>query len=120
MVTGLAVGRLGAATDPPRRLALMLVAWSAGHALIDASGEPAALALLLLVAGATIAPTFVCTNGMLDDLAPRGTLTEAFTWTSTGISVGIAAGSALAGTLVEAASPAVAMPALGGGGGAPP
>jgi MFS family permease len=116
MVAGLAVGRLGAAADPPRRLALMLVAWGAGHALIGASGEPAALALLLLVAGATIAPTFVCANGMLDDLAPRGTLTEAFTWTSTGISVGIAAGSALAGTLVEAASPAFAMVALGGGG----
>src|ERR671937_43038 len=115
MVTGLAVGRLGAATDPPRRLALMLVAWSAGHALIDASGEPAALALLLLVAGATIAPTFVCTNGMLDGLAPPGTLTEAFTWTATGIVAGAAAGSALAGAIVEAASPGLAMALLGGG-----
>ena len=53
---------------------------------------------------------------MLDDLAPPGTLTEAFTWTSTGISVGIAAGSALAGVLVEAGSPAVAMAVLGAGG----
>jgi MFS family permease len=116
MFAGLAIGRLGAAPDPPRRLAVLLVAWGAAHALIGASGEPAVLALLLLVAGATIAPTFVCANGMLDDLAPRGTLTEAFTWTSTGIAVGIAIGSALAGALVEAASPAVAMFVLGGGG----
>jgi predicted MFS family arabinose efflux permease len=116
MLAGLAVGRVGAAADPPRRLAVMLVAWGGAHALVGTSGEPVALAILLLVAGATIAPTFVCANGMLDDLAPRGTLTEAFTWTSTGIAVGIAMGSALAGALVEGVSPTVAMVALGAGG----
>jgi hypothetical protein len=68
------------------------------------------------VAGAAIAPTFVCANGMLDGLAPRGTLTEAFTWMSTGMTVGVATGSALAGVLVEAASPAFALGALGAGG----
>jgi MFS family permease len=116
MLGGLAIGRAGAAADPPRRLAIVLVAWGAAHALIGASGEPAAVATLLLVAGATIAPTFVSANGMLDDLAPPGTLTEAFTWTSTGIAVGIAAGSALAGALVETATPAIAMAALSAGG----
>jgi MFS family permease len=116
MLAGVAIGHVGAAPDPPRRLAVLLVAWGAGHALIGASGAPAALALALLIAGATIAPMFVSANGMLDDLAPTGTLTEAFTWTSTGIAVGIAAGSAVAGFLVEAASPAVAMVLLSGGG----
>jgi predicted MFS family arabinose efflux permease len=116
MLAGFAVGRAGAAGDPPRRLALALAAWGLAHAALGASGAPVTLGILLFVAGATIAPTFVSANGMLDDLAPRGTLTEAFTWTSTGISVGIAAGSALAGALVEAASPGIAMAALGGGG----
>jgi MFS family permease len=116
MLAGFAIGHFGAANDPPRRLAIMLLAWGGAHALIGVSGEPAALALTLLVAGATIAPTFVSANGMLDDLAPAGTLTEAFTWTSTGIAVGIAAGSAIAGALVEAASPGVATALLGAGG----
>ena len=116
MLAGLAIGRAGAAADPPRRLALALGAWGLAHAALGVSGEPALLGLLLLVAGATIAPTLVSANGMLDDLAPVGTITEAFTWTSTGIAVGIAAGSALAGALVEAASPALAMAALGAGG----
>ena len=116
MLAGLAVGRAGAATDPPRRLALALGAWGLAHAALGVSGVPAVLGLLLFVAGATIAPTLVSANGMLDDLAPVGTITEAFTWTSTGIAVGIAAGSALAGALVEAASPALAMAALGAGG----
>ncbi|MEN3280833.1 MAG: hypothetical protein V7607_1973 [Solirubrobacteraceae bacterium] len=116
MVAGLAVGRLGAATNGPRRLAIALVAWGVAHATLGASGDPVVLGLLLLFAGATIAPTFVSANGMLDHLAPAGTLTEAFTWTSTGITMGIAAGSTVAGTLVEAASPGLAMLVLGGGG----
>jgi MFS family permease len=116
MLAGLAIGRAGAAADPPRRLALALGAWGLAHAALGVSGVPAVLGLLLFVAGATIAPTLVSANGMLDDLAPVGTITEAFTWTSTGIAVGIAAGSALAGALVEAASPALAMAALGAGG----
>ena len=88
MVAGLAIGRLGAAADPPRRLAIALAAWGVAHAAVGVSGEPAVLGLILLVAGASIAPTFVSANGMLDDLAPAGTLTEAFTWTSTGIAHG--------------------------------
>jgi predicted MFS family arabinose efflux permease len=116
MVAGLAIGRVGAAADPPRRLAIALLAWGVAHAAVGVSGEPAVLGLILLVAGASIAPTFVSANGMLDDLAPAGTITEAFTWTSTGISVGIAAGSAVAGAVVEAASPAIASAALGAGG----
>ncbi len=116
MFAGLAIGRAGAAADPPRRLALALGAWGIAHAALGVSGEPAMLGLLLFVAGATIAPTLVSANGMLDHLAPVGTITEAFTWTSTGIAVGIAAGSSVAGALVETASPAVAMAALGAGG----
>jgi predicted MFS family arabinose efflux permease len=53
---------------------------------------------------------------MLDHLAPRGTLTEAFTWTSTGMTIGIAAGSALAGALTESVSPGAALAVLGAGG----
>jgi MFS family permease len=115
MFAGLAIGRLGAATNAPRRLAIALAAWGLAHGAVGISGEPLVLGLILLVAGATIAPTFVSANGMLDDLAPTGTITEAFTWTSTGIAVGIAAGSAIAGALVEASSPAVAMAALAAG-----
>ncbi|HEU4979553.1 MAG TPA: MFS transporter [Solirubrobacteraceae bacterium] len=116
MIGGLAAGRLRAARTPARRLALLLAGWGAGHALIGAGGSPLALALLLLLAGATIAPTFVCANNMLDGLAPAGTLTEAFTWTSTGMTAGVAAGSALAGVIVDSASAGLAMAVLGGGG----
>jgi hypothetical protein len=116
MVAGLAVARVGMPADAPRRLGLLIVAWSAAHAAIGVAGTTVALSLVLLVAGAAIAPTMVCANGMLDDLAPAGTLTEAFTWTQTGMVVGVAAGSATAGALVDATSPAVAMALLASGG----
>ena len=116
MLAGLVVARVGAPPDAPRRLTMLLVAWSAAHAALGATGAPVTLALVLFAAGAAIAPTFVCANGMLDHFAPAGTLTEAFTWTQTGMVVGVAAGSAVAGALVEATSPGFAMALLPGGG----
>jgi MFS family permease len=116
MLAGFAVAHFGAPADAARRLAFLLAAWGAAHAAVGAAGTPLTLALVLLVAGATIAPTLVCANGMLDHLAPAGTLTEAFTWTQTGIVIGVAIGSAAGGALVEATSPALAVGALSAGG----
>jgi MFS family permease len=115
MVAGFAVGRLGPGADPPRRLALLLVAWGAAHAAIGLAGSPALLGLLLLAAGLSIAPTFVSANGMLDRLAPRGTMTEAFTWITTGLTGGMALGNSLAGAIAEKVSPGAAMAILGAG-----
>ena len=92
-------------------------AWGLAHAALGVSGEPLVLGLLLLVAGATIAPTFVSANGMLDDLAPAGHAHR-------GLHVDLdrdrrsasPPAAAVAGALVEAASPALAMAVLGGGG----
>jgi MFS family permease len=116
MLAGIVAGRMGAASDPPRRLATMLVAWGATHMAVGLATAPLTLGLTLLIAGAAIAPTLVVGNGMLDWLSPAGTLTEAFTWTTTGLGSGIALGSSLAGALVEAASPGVAVVVLCSGG----
>jgi MFS family permease len=116
LVTALVVARVGAVSDPPRRLTALLVAWGGAHAALALAVGPLSLGALLLLAGAAIAPVMVYANGMLDHLAPAGTLAEAFTWTTTGLTAGIAVGAALAGVLAEHASPAAAFAALGGGG----
>jgi MFS family permease len=116
MVAGFAVGRAGPGKDPPRRLAVLLVVWGAAHAAVGFGSSPVSIALLLVLAGSAIAPTFVSANGMLDHLVPRGTLTEAFTWTTTGLIAGVAVGSALGGAITDAASPRTAMLVLGAGG----
>jgi len=116
LLTALLVARAGAASDPPRRLSVLLVAWGAAHAALALATGPVSLAVLLLIAGASISPVMVYANGMLDHLAPAGTLAEAFTWTTTGLTAGIASGAAVAGVLVESASPSTAIAVLGGGG----
>ena len=74
LLTSLAVARAGAASDPPRRLAALLVAWGATHAALALAIGPLTLGGLLLLAGGAISPTLVYANAMLDHLAPDGTL----------------------------------------------
>src|SRR6185295_8643633 len=58
---------------------------------------------LCLVAGVAIAPLMASGNQLVGDVAPTGALTEAFTWPITALVIGISAGNAAAGALVEAA-----------------
>jgi MFS family permease len=101
---GLIAARHAAPEDGARRLRRLLVALAVGHLLLIPATGPIALALLLPVAGVAIAPTFACTFALVEELAPVGTLTEAYTWLSTGISAGIAVGAALSGALAESSS----------------
>jgi MFS family permease len=106
---GLIAARAAAPADGARRLRRLLVVLAAGHLLLVPAAGPIALAALLPAAGLAIAPTFACTFALVEDLAPPGTLTEAYTWLSTGIGAGIAAGAAVAGALAESAGPSVAF-----------
>lgn len=112
---GLAVSRAGASARPVERLAVLVTAWGVLHGAVAFAGSPGVLGVGMFLAGMTIAPTFTTVNGLLDHIAPVGTLTEAFTWTSTGMTLGVAGGGALAGHLADAVSPAAAL-ALGASG----
>jgi MFS family permease len=59
------------------------------------------LCVLAFVAGLPIAPTVAVVYTLIDRGARPGTVAEAFAWFGTAISVGIAAGAALAGLLVD-------------------
>jgi MFS family permease len=106
---GLLAARAAAPADGARRLRRLLVALAAGHLLLVPAAGPVALALLLPAAGLAIAPTFACTFALVEEVAPPGTLTEAYTWLSTGVGAGVAGGAALAGTLAESSGPAAAF-----------
>jgi MFS family permease len=118
LVGGLLASRLGGGARGAAGLALVLVALTVGHlALTAAAGSVIALAAVLLVAGAAIAPTYATVYGMVDAAAPAGTVTEAFAWLGTAIAIGAAAGSAAAGSLADHAGPVAAF-ALAGAAGA--
>jgi MFS family permease len=86
---------------PAVRLALLLAALAAGCALLAAATSNVVLALLLLGVGVILAPSAIAGSALLDDVAPAGTVTEAFTTMIMGIVAGNAVGNALGGALVD-------------------
>jgi MFS family permease len=77
------------------------------------------MGLAMLLAGLALAPSAAAGYLLIDQMAPAGTATEAYTWVVTANVTGTAIGAALAGALVERASVrwalvlACAGPALG-------
>ncbi|KKB13560.1 MFS transporter [Devosia geojensis] len=59
------------------------------------------LALLLLLSGVAISPTFITAFGLVEELVPAGKLTEGMTWVITGIAIGMAIGSFTSGWVVD-------------------
>jgi hypothetical protein len=99
MLGGWWAARRGAPADPSRHLAWMVAACALTQAPLALSGSPLVLALLLVPAGAAIAPYFATLFGLAGRVAPPGAQTETFTWLSTGIASGAAFGAAAAGAL---------------------
>ncbi|MCF2531676.1 MFS transporter [Yinghuangia soli] len=55
----------------------------------------------LFLAGLSIAPTMVTTMALVGDFVPARQLTEGLAWTTTGLAVGVAAGSSIGGLAVD-------------------
>ncbi|MFI7009563.1 MFS transporter [Streptomyces sp. NPDC050145] len=62
---------------------------------------PVAMVALTAVAGVFLAPCIACAFIVVDRHAPRGTVTEAFSWLVTTFTVGASVGTAVAGPVVE-------------------
>jgi MFS family permease len=82
------------------RLALIL---PLGYLPLAFAPSVGVMLLLVIPAGLTIAPLLASRNELVGRVAPVGAETEAFTWPVTALLGGIAAGSALAGIVVEEA-----------------
>ena len=101
LAAGLVYGARSWPGRPATRLALMLAALAGGCALLAAAGSNLGLAAVLVVVGATLAPAAITGSALLDDVAPPGTVTEAFTVMIMGIVAGNAVGNALGGAIVD-------------------
>jgi MFS family permease len=110
-------GRVVAPLRGASRLTALLVALTAAHhALAAAAGSVYALAFVLFLAGAAIAPTYATVFALVERAAPAGTVTEAFAWLATAVAVGAAVGAAGAGAIAEQAGPAAVFVFAGGAG----
>ncbi|HSA49519.1 MAG TPA: MFS transporter [Yinghuangia sp.] len=76
---------------------------------------PAVMVVLAAVSGLFLAPVIACTFALVDELAPAGTVTEAFAWVVAAFGTGAAAGTAVAGLVGEAGGVRWAFAVAGAG-----
>jgi MFS family permease len=105
LLGGMVATRLGGGARDARGLIPLLVALAIAHgALILTTGSLVGAAIVITLAGATIAPTASSVYSMVDAAAPAGTRTEAYSWLLTASLVGASLGMAAAGALAQHAS----------------
>jgi MFS family permease len=83
------------------RYLLLAIFFAVGMVPLLVAGGIPVMCVLLALAGASLAPFTACLYALLEDVAPPGTATEAFTWMFTANWTGAAAGSAIAGAVIQ-------------------
>jgi MFS family permease len=110
---GLAYGAIGWRAPPERRAPLLLGGLAVLLALLATAPGLGVLAVLMLALGLPLSPWLGTLNEAAQRLADPARTAEAFTWIYSLIALGVAAGNALAGPLIEHAGTRTAF--LAGG-----
>ncbi|MFJ3925064.1 MFS transporter [Streptomyces sp. NPDC090022] len=102
-LAGIVFGLLHLKGRAERRWVLGVCAMAVSMIPLLLAGNLPFLAVALFVSGLAIAPTMVTTMALIEAHVPRAKLTEGMTWTSTGLAVGVALGSSVAGWVIDTA-----------------
>ena len=100
-IGGLWFGAQRFAASTIRQYRWALAACAVGFAPLAFLGNAWLIGLVLFLGGTAFAPAITVQNSLLAELAPRGTLTESFTWLTTVTYAAVAAGTAIGGLLVD-------------------
>ena len=101
-VGGLCYGSRTRRAPVHRRFALTLCTVAAGTATFWALPGLAVLTVVIFCSGLAISPTFIAGFSLIGQQAPAERRTEGMAWLTSAISVGVAAGSAVAGHVIDA------------------
>jgi predicted MFS family arabinose efflux permease len=115
-IGGVTYGRRTRTGPPYRRLLLLMSGLAAGYLPLTWAPPFPAMPVLALLSGVFLAPSLACSFTLVDELAPPGTVTEAFAWLVTAFGTGSAVGAALAGIAGDAAGVHGAFAVAGVGG----
>jgi MFS family permease len=102
LLAGVAVGALPQAPDPRRRLRLAILVLGVLFAPMALLTSIPLLVLGMFLGGFMISPTLIALVQLVEQEVPPSRLTEALTWTTTGMAVGIAPGAAVVGSVIDA------------------
>lgn len=101
LVAGVVFGAIHLATPLPRKLLVLLFAMAVTAAFLPLAGSIWQLAVTLLVAGFTIAPTLITAFALVEDLVPAALLTEGLAVENTGLALGVTLGGSIGGPLID-------------------
>ncbi|MFI1101392.1 MFS transporter [Streptomyces melanogenes] len=118
LLGGLVYGARQWAGTPEKRLISLVALLAVGYLPLMLVPGVVPMAGLAVVSGLFLAPCIACAFIVVDRHAPRGTVTEAFSWLVTAFGVGTALGTAVAGPAVELGGSAASFAVAGGGGAA--
>jgi len=104
-IGGLWYGSRAWRTPLDRRFMLTLALTVAGVATFWLQPSLISLDAGMIVAGLTISPTIIAGYGLIERQAPAARRTEAMTWLSSTIAVGVATGSSICGRIIDTAGP---------------
>jgi MFS family permease len=102
LVGGLFYGARRWTGEPARRLQALVALLAVCYVPLTLLPGAVAMTLLTVLAGVFLAPVIACAFVLVDRHAPRGTVTEAFSWLVTTFTVGTSVGTGLTGPVVEA------------------
>lgn len=100
-VAGFAYGARVWRSPLPGRFAAGVVAMFLSAAGLLLAHSELVLAGVGLLVGATVAPTLINGNTLIEGMVPRARLTEGLSWMGTGLGIGVAVGSSVAGPLID-------------------
>ncbi|GAA3396572.1 MFS transporter [Cryptosporangium minutisporangium] len=100
-IGGLWFGAQRFAVPIVRQYRWTLAACALGFAPLAFLGNAWLIGVVLFLGGTAFAPAITVQNSLVAELAPRGTLTESFTWLTTVTYSAVAAGTAVGGVLVD-------------------
>jgi MFS family permease len=116
LVVGLVFGAIKFQTPLARRLLLASVIAVATTLPMPFVSSLWGMALVFFLAGAALSPTFISGFGLIERIVPSAQVTEGITYAQTGLLIGFAFGSALAGWVVDTYGPSNGFwVAVGGG-----
>ncbi|EFL31003.1 transmembrane transporter [Streptomyces viridochromogenes DSM 40736] len=102
LVGGTVYGARQWAGEPARRLQVLVALLVVCYLPLMLMPDAVPMVALTALAGVFLAPAIACAFVLVDRHAPRGTVTEAFSWLVTTFTVGHSVGTGVAGPVVEA------------------
>ncbi|WP_117194239.1 MFS transporter [Rhizobium terrae] len=101
-IVGLVIGAIKFKTPLARRLIFASLIAAVTTLPMPFVGNLWALTLVVFLAGAAISPTFITGMSLIERIVPSSQLTEGITYAMTGVGIGFAVGSSIAGWTIDA------------------